>query len=89
MLLSLNNKTYSLTLQCETHTVNTYALISCNLLAAVFSPFLGLFIDRLLRNLLKLSLNDFLKDFRLDMVESSVADVSDALRVHVAVTARL
>lgn len=39
-------------------------------------------------SLLKLSLRDFLKDLRLDILESSVAEVSVALRVHVAEMAR-
>lgn len=45
-------------------------------------------IERLRRSLLKLSRNDFLKDFLRDMLESSVAEVSVALNVQVADIAR-
>lgn len=56
---------------------------------AGFVSFFVLPIERRRRRRLKLSRKDFLKDLRLDMLESSVADVSEALRVHVAVSARL
>lgn len=46
-------------------------------------------IERRRRNRLKLSRRDFLNDFRRDMLESSVAEVSVASSVHVAEMARL
>lgn len=51
--------------------------------------FLDLPMERRRRRRLKLSRKDFLKDLRRDMLESSVADVSEALKVQVAVSALL